>query len=83
MSSSGSTLRLSWSPPRGDWENYSILLMNDSVVLLNQTISKQSRQLLLSINSLGLVPGRLYTAELTVHSGILGNRARCSSRLGE
>ncbi|XP_072242893.1 receptor-type tyrosine-protein phosphatase beta-like isoform X2 [Leuresthes tenuis] len=79
--SSSSMLRLSWTPPRGDWENYSVLLMNNSEVLLNRTISKQSRQLLLSITSLGLVPGRLYTAELAVHSGLLVNRNRCSSRL--
>ncbi|XP_041851938.1 receptor-type tyrosine-protein phosphatase beta-like isoform X2 [Melanotaenia boesemani] len=81
MSSDSSTLQLSWSPPRGDWENYSVLLMNDSEVLLNRTISKQSRQLALSVDSLGLVPGRLYTAALTVYSGILGNTARCSYRL--
>ncbi|XP_041794073.1 receptor-type tyrosine-protein phosphatase beta-like isoform X2 [Chelmon rostratus] len=77
----GRTLRVSWSPPRGHWENYSILLRNGSVVLANHTVSKPSRQHTFSVLSLGLVPGRLYTAEVTVHSGILGNTARCYGRL--
>lgn len=79
----GRTLRVSWSPPRGHWENYSILLRNGSVVLANHTVSKPSRQHTFSVLSLGLVPGRLYTAEVTVHSGILGNTARCYGRLGQ
>ncbi|XP_076588386.1 receptor-type tyrosine-protein phosphatase beta isoform X2 [Chaetodon auriga] len=77
----GRTLRVSWSPPRGHWENYSILLRNGSVVVVNQTIGKLSRQHTFSILSLGLVPGRLYTAEVTVHSGILGNTVHCHGRL--
>lgn len=79
----GRSLRLSWSPPRGYWENYSVLLMNGSEALTNQTISKLSTQLTFSALSLGLVPGRLYEAEVTVHSGILGNTARCYGRLGQ
>ncbi|XP_035521238.1 receptor-type tyrosine-protein phosphatase beta-like, partial [Morone saxatilis] len=79
--SNGRTLRVSWSPPRGQWENYSILLRNSSTVLVNQTISKVSRQHTFSIQSLGLVPGRLYEAEVTVHSSILGNTAHCHGRL--
>ncbi|KAM4734375.1 receptor-type tyrosine-protein phosphatase beta isoform 2-T2 [Anableps anableps] len=81
MSIDSSKLQLSWSPPRGDWENYRILLTDGPAVLLNRTVSKQSRQLLVSVQSLGLVPGRLYSAELTVNSAGLSNTARCSSRL--
>lgn len=77
--SDGRTLRVSWSPPRGLWENYSVLLRNGSTVLQNQTISKVSRQH--TFSSLGLVPGRLYEAEVTVHSGTLGNAALCHGRL--
>ncbi|KAM7415227.1 hypothetical protein PAMA_019850 [Pampus argenteus] len=77
--SDGKALRATWSPPRGDWENYSVLLWNGSVVLVNETISKQSRQYTFSV--LGLVPGHLYRAEVTVHSGILGNTAHCLGRL--
>lgn len=81
MTPLGTTLRLSWATPSGDWENYSVLLRNGSEVLVNQTVSKLSRQL--TFSGLGLVPGRLYGAEVTVHSGILGNTASCHGRLGQ
>uniref|UniRef100_A0A3B5QS94 Protein tyrosine phosphatase receptor type B n=1 Tax=Xiphophorus maculatus TaxID=8083 RepID=A0A3B5QS94_XIPMA len=81
MSIDSSKLQLSWSPPRGDWENYSVLLTDGLAVLFNRTVSKKSRELLVSVQSLGLVPGRLYSAEFTVHSGGLSNTAHCSSRL--
>lgn len=83
MSIDNSNLRLSWSPPRGDWDNYSILLKDGSAVLMNQTISKQSKELLQPIQSLGLVPGHLYFADVIVNSGSLSNTAHCSSRLGQ
>lgn len=76
------TLRVTWSPPRGHWEHYSILLWNGSVALENRTVSKLRTQHTFSIPSLGLVPGRLYEVEVSVHSGILGNVAHCSGRLG-
>ncbi|XP_076743117.1 receptor-type tyrosine-protein phosphatase beta isoform X2 [Maylandia zebra] len=79
MSADARTLWLRWLPPRGDWENYSVILKNGSVVLANETVSKASRQHAFSI--LSLVPGRLYSAEVTVHSGVLSNTARCSSQL--
>ncbi|XP_069028817.1 receptor-type tyrosine-protein phosphatase beta-like isoform X2 [Embiotoca jacksoni] len=79
MSAEGRALQLTWSPPRGDWENYSVLLRNGSAVLVNDTVGKQSTQHIFS--ALGLVPGRLYSAELTVHSGTLGNTAHCSGQL--
>lgn len=81
--SDGRALRLSWSPPRGDWESFSVLLWNISVVLVNQTISRPSREYLISSLGLGLVPGRPYRAEVTTHSGILGNAAHCEGRLGQ
>lgn len=76
------TLKLSWAPPGGHWDNYNILLKNGSEVLVNQTISKLSTQHTFSVLGLGLVPGRVYEAEVTVHSGILGNTARCYVQLG-
>lgn len=79
----GRTLRLTWSPPRGEWEKYSILLWNGSAVLVNETVSKLARQYSFPVLSLGLVPGRLYRAEVTVHSGLLGNTAHCLGQLGE
>ncbi|XP_013882224.1 receptor-type tyrosine-protein phosphatase beta [Austrofundulus limnaeus] len=76
-----SALRVSWSPPGGDWDNYRVLLSDSLTVLLNQTVSKTSRRFEASVRSLGLVPGRRYAVELTVHSGDLSNTARCSSWL--
>uniref|UniRef100_A0A3Q1IKP3 protein-tyrosine-phosphatase n=1 Tax=Anabas testudineus TaxID=64144 RepID=A0A3Q1IKP3_ANATE len=67
----GRSLSLQWTPPSGDWENYSVLLRNGSVVLLNKTVSKLRREF--SVHSLILVPGRLYAAQVTVHSGGLEN----------
>uniref|UniRef100_A0A8D3C8I9 protein-tyrosine-phosphatase n=1 Tax=Scophthalmus maximus TaxID=52904 RepID=A0A8D3C8I9_SCOMX len=75
----GRTLRLSWTPPSGDWENYSVLLRNGSVVLVNQTVGKLSSQFVFSV--FGLVPGRRYKAEVTVHSGTMGNTAHCYGQL--
>uniref|UniRef100_A0A8C7X4P2 protein-tyrosine-phosphatase n=1 Tax=Oryzias sinensis TaxID=183150 RepID=A0A8C7X4P2_9TELE len=81
MSINSRTVRLSWKPPRGNFDNYNALVLDGTTVLLNQTLSKLSRELVISVDTLGLVPGRLYTAELTVQYGILGNTTRCSSRL--
>uniref|UniRef100_A0A3B4T6M6 protein-tyrosine-phosphatase n=1 Tax=Seriola dumerili TaxID=41447 RepID=A0A3B4T6M6_SERDU len=77
----GGTLRLSWTQPTGDWENYGVLLRTGSAVLVNRTVDRPSRQLSFSALGLGLVPGRRYTAEVTVNSGILGNTAYCHGRL--
>lgn len=81
--SDGKVLQVSWSPPGGYWENYNILLKNGSEVLVNQTIGKVSTQLAFSGLGFGLVPGRLYQADVTVQSGTLGNTARCYGRLGQ
>ncbi|CAB1414937.1 unnamed protein product [Pleuronectes platessa] len=75
----GRSLRLSWAPPSGDWQNYSVLLWNDSVVLVNVTVNKRSVQFVLSVP--GLVPGRLYRAEVTVQSGAMVNTAFCYGQL--
>ncbi|XP_062246778.1 receptor-type tyrosine-protein phosphatase beta-like isoform X2 [Platichthys flesus] len=75
----GRSLRLNWAPPSGDWENYSVLLWNDSVVLVNVTVNKLSVQFVFSVP--GLVPGRLYRAEVTVQSGVMVNTAFCYGQL--
>ena len=79
----GRRLRVGWTPPGGHWESYSILLRNGSEGLVNQTISKRSSQHIFSILGAVLVPGRLYEAEVTVHSGDLKNVALCYGRLGQ
>lgn len=79
----GKILKVSWAPPSGYWESYNIMLKNGSDVLVNQTISKASTQLAFSSLGIGLVPGHLYEADVTVQSGGLGNTARCYGRLGQ
>ncbi|KAM9569680.1 LOW QUALITY PROTEIN: receptor-type tyrosine-protein phosphatase beta-like [Salvelinus alpinus] len=79
--SDGSTLKMTWSPPRGEWENYRILLMNATVALVNETLSRPVRQYSFSGASLGLVPGRLYTAQIMVEAGPFGNIAHCQGML--
>ena len=53
------------------------------MVLVNQTVSKLCTQVMFSSLRLALVPGRLYEAEVTAHSGTLSNTARCLGRLGK
>ncbi|XP_062276737.1 receptor-type tyrosine-protein phosphatase beta-like [Scomber scombrus] len=81
MSGDRRVLRVTWSHPRGDWDTYSLLLMNGSVVVMNDTISKLNTQYTFSVLDLGLVPGRLYGADVTVHSGDLRSTAHCQGRL--
>ncbi|XP_057597902.1 receptor-type tyrosine-protein phosphatase beta isoform X3 [Hippopotamus amphibius kiboko] len=78
--SNGSTrsLVVSWSPPAGDWEQYRILLLNDSLVLLNITVGKEETHYV--IDDVGLIPGRQYEVEVTVESGNLKNSKRCQGR---
>uniref|UniRef100_A0A3B4Z1F1 protein-tyrosine-phosphatase n=1 Tax=Stegastes partitus TaxID=144197 RepID=A0A3B4Z1F1_9TELE len=76
-------LQLSWAPPAGDWENYSVVLRNGSEVLVNQTVGKLIRCHVFSVLELGLLPGGLYSAEVTVHSGALGTMAACSGWIGQ
>lgn len=81
--SNGSTksLVVSWSPPAGDWEQYRILLWNDSSVLLNITVGKEETHYV--IDDVGLIPGRRYEIEVTVESGNLKNSTRCQGRTGK
>ncbi|XP_056908618.1 receptor-type tyrosine-protein phosphatase beta-like [Takifugu flavidus] len=81
MTSDGKMLKISWAPPSGYWESYNVLLNNGSDVLVNQTIGRASTQLAFSSLGIGLVPGHLYEADVTVRSGSLSNTARCYGRL--
>ncbi|XP_037704134.1 receptor-type tyrosine-protein phosphatase beta isoform X1 [Choloepus didactylus] len=72
------SLAVSWSPPTGDWEQYRIVLFNDSLVLLNITVGKEETQYV--VNDVELIPGREYEVEVTVESGNLKNSERCQGR---
>ncbi|KAK1169237.1 hypothetical protein AOXY_G10206 [Acipenser oxyrinchus oxyrinchus] len=71
-------LRVTWAPPAGDWERYRILLLNNSVAIVNSTVDKNTRQY--EIRNLGLIPGRLYQAAVIVESGDLKSIAKCEGR---
>ncbi|XP_036988030.2 receptor-type tyrosine-protein phosphatase beta isoform X1 [Artibeus jamaicensis] len=75
---SARSLVVGWSPPAGDWEQYRILLFNDSWVLLNVTVGKEETHYV--INDMGLIPGRQYDIEIIVESGNLKNSKRCQGR---
>uniref|UniRef100_A0A8C5P154 protein-tyrosine-phosphatase n=1 Tax=Jaculus jaculus TaxID=51337 RepID=A0A8C5P154_JACJA len=72
------SLVVSWSPPAGDWEQYRILLFNDSGVLLNTTVGKEETHY--AMDNVGLIPGRQYEIEVAVESGNLRNSVRCQGR---
>ncbi|XP_035257470.1 receptor-type tyrosine-protein phosphatase beta-like isoform X1 [Anguilla anguilla] len=72
-------LKMTWAPPRGDWENYRVLLFNNSVALVNKTAKKTVREF--TFSGLTLVPGRLYTAAVAVETGGLSTTAHCRGRL--
>lgn len=73
-------LRVTWAPPAGEWERYRILLLNNSVAIVNSTVDKNTRQY--EIRNLGLIPGRLYQAAVIVESGDLKSIAKCEGRTG-
>ncbi|XP_003798983.1 receptor-type tyrosine-protein phosphatase beta isoform X1 [Otolemur garnettii] len=72
------SLKVTWSPPAGDWEQYRVLLFNESAALLNATVAKAETHFL--TGDLGLIPGRQYQVEVTVESGPLKNSERCQGR---
>nr|XP_055049169.1 receptor-type tyrosine-protein phosphatase beta-like isoform X1 [Misgurnus anguillicaudatus] len=72
-------LRLSWSPPEGDWDFYRILFFNGSSVLMNRTVSKNLLEF--SFTNWTLIPGRQYQAAISVQSGSLSSTINCQGRL--
>ncbi|XP_066579580.1 receptor-type tyrosine-protein phosphatase beta isoform X2 [Amia ocellicauda] len=72
------SLRMTWAPPRGDWEHYRILLLNNSIPIVNRTVEKQSKEF--TFTNLGLIPGRLYRAAVIVRSGELSSSTYCEGR---
>ncbi|XP_047245590.1 receptor-type tyrosine-protein phosphatase beta isoform X2 [Girardinichthys multiradiatus] len=72
VQSSGQTNRLtvSWQHGEGSWSSYQVLLYDASGTTLGaQTLGAEHR----SHTFLGLIPGRLYHAEVITHSGDLAN----------
>ncbi|TTJ07841.1 Receptor-type tyrosine-protein phosphatase beta [Bagarius yarrelli] len=73
------SLRLSWSPGKGQWEYYKVQLLNVSSVIISQRIDRTAEDFLFT--SRHLLPGGLYIAKITVFSGSLNNTQSCDVRL--
>ncbi|XP_076878415.1 receptor-type tyrosine-protein phosphatase beta isoform X2 [Brachyhypopomus gauderio] len=73
------TLKVSWSPPKGEWEYYRVVLSDGSSVLVNRTAGRAALEYLFSNQP--LVPGRLYTALVSVVSGSLTSTQHTEGRL--
>ncbi|XP_063053335.1 receptor-type tyrosine-protein phosphatase beta-like [Engraulis encrasicolus] len=73
------SLKLLWAPPNGEFQRYTVLLLNGSSVLVNRTVGKGTQQYV--FNPPSLVPGRLYRAAVTVESGQLASTAYTQGRL--
>uniref|UniRef100_W5NH93 protein-tyrosine-phosphatase n=1 Tax=Lepisosteus oculatus TaxID=7918 RepID=W5NH93_LEPOC len=71
-------LRMTWAPPRGEWEHYRILLYNNSVAIVNTTVEKDTKEY--TFRKLDLIPGRLYRAAVIVESGQLSSAVQCEGR---
>ncbi|KAL4660246.1 receptor-type tyrosine-protein phosphatase beta isoform X1 [Arapaima gigas] len=72
-------LKITWTPPRGEWDSYRLLLLHSSQVLVNITVGKNTQEYIFS--KLDLVPGRPYRAVVTVQSGPLSNTEFCQGRI--
>ncbi|KAK6292357.1 hypothetical protein J4Q44_G00369410 [Coregonus suidteri] len=60
------SLKVTWAPPGGDWEKYTVLLLNGTQTLDNRTVEKGVVEY--TFSGLGLVPGRTYRAGVRVES---------------
>ncbi|KAI1882070.1 hypothetical protein AGOR_G00246900 [Albula goreensis] len=74
-----SGLKMTWAPPRGDWNNYRVLLFNNSVALVNKTMGKGVREY--TFSGMTLIPGRLYKAAVIAESGPLSSTTHCQGRI--
>ncbi|XP_073411626.1 receptor-type tyrosine-protein phosphatase beta isoform X1 [Dendrobates tinctorius] len=72
------SLQVSWVPPAGDWDQYHIVLYNQSIILLNSSVEEHFREFI--IQDVGLIPGRQYDVAVVVESGGLKNAAYCKGR---
>ncbi|XP_028426103.1 receptor-type tyrosine-protein phosphatase beta isoform X2 [Perca flavescens] len=68
-------LLLSWSPPAGHWESYTLLLFDGSQLLVSATPEREAANF--SFPGTGLTPGRTYRAVLRVESGGLTAESSC------
>eukprot|EP00063_Salmo_salar_P063602 XP_014038437.1 PREDICTED: receptor-type tyrosine-protein phosphatase beta-like [Salmo salar] len=76
-------LSISWLPGAGEWSGYQVVLYGglegSTTTLAAQELGMEQREHLFQ----GLVPGRLYRAEVVTHSGELTNAASAKGRTGQ
>ncbi|XP_008295253.1 receptor-type tyrosine-protein phosphatase beta [Stegastes partitus] len=68
-------LLLTWSPPAGHFENYTLLLFDGSQQVVSTALPREAVNH--SLPGTGLTPGRLYRAVLRVESGGLTAESSC------
>lgn len=73
-------LKISWVPPEGEWEQYRVMLYNDSEMLLNNTLDKEANEF--SFSGLNLLPGKLYKAAVSVENGGQASTVYCPAGIG-
>lgn len=73
-------LKISWLPPVGHWEHYSVMLFNGSETLFNKTLHKAATDFRFS--PLNLQPGRVYTAAVSVESRGQSSIVYCRTEIG-
>ncbi|XP_034535170.1 receptor-type tyrosine-protein phosphatase beta-like, partial [Notolabrus celidotus] len=74
-SSNDGGLVLSWTPPAGHWESYRVSLFDGSLQLVSVALDQET--VTFSFPGTGLIPGKLYRAELEVESGGLKAESSC------
>ncbi|XP_043092464.1 receptor-type tyrosine-protein phosphatase beta [Puntigrus tetrazona] len=73
-------LKITWTPPSGEWEQIRVVLSNGSEILANQTVDRMAKEILLS--RLNLQPGRLYSVAVSVENGGLADTVYYEEELG-
>ncbi|KAK3517590.1 hypothetical protein QTP70_012946 [Hemibagrus guttatus] len=73
-------VKISWLPPVGLWEHYSVMLFNGSETLFNTTVHKTVREF--RFFGLNLHPGRVYKAAVSVFSRGQSSTTYCSTETG-
>lgn len=73
-------LKITWTPPPGEWENIRVVLSNGSEILVNQTVNRTAKEILLS--GLHLQPGRVYSMAVSVENCGLANTVYYQGEIG-
>ncbi|XP_067248540.1 receptor-type tyrosine-protein phosphatase beta isoform X4 [Chanodichthys erythropterus] len=73
-------LKITWTPPPGEWEHIRVVLSNGSEILVNQTVNRTAKEILLS--GLHLQSGRVYSMAVSVENCGLANTVYYQGEIG-